>query len=207
VRYLHSDIDSLTRIDILKDLRKGAFDVLVGINLLREGLDLPEVSLVAILDAANEGFLRSETTLIQIAGRAARNVNGQVILYADARTGSMTRALAEMDRRREKQLEHNKEHGITPTTIVKAVHELEEFQYEAKRQGLSLLRDVETGPLSKESLPRVIEEVERRMNTAADSLDFELAAVLRDQLFELKGMSPVGAKRSSQPPKARRRKR
>jgi excinuclease ABC subunit B len=205
VRYLHSDIDSLTRIDILKDLRKGAFDVLVGINLLREGLDLPEVSLVAILDAANEGFLRSETTLIQISGRAARNVNGQVILYADAKTGSMTRALSEMDRRREKQLEYNKEHGITPTTIVKAVHELEEFQYEAKRQGLSLLRDVETGPLSKESLPRVIEEVERRMNAAADNLDFELAAVLRDQLFELKGMSPVGAK--GQPPKAKSRRK
>ncbi len=127
-RYLHSDIDSLERIQILQDLRAGVFDVLVGINLLREGLDLPEVSLVAILGADHEGFLRSETTLIQISGRAARNVGGQVILYADTVTGSMKRALDEMDRRRAKQLAYNLEHGITPKTIIKAVEELEDFQ-------------------------------------------------------------------------------
>jgi excinuclease ABC subunit B len=188
VRYLHSDIDSLERIQILQDLRAGVFDALVGINLLREGLDLPEVSLVAILGADHEGFLRSETTLIQISGRAARNVGGQVVLYADSVTGSMKRALDEMDRRRVKQLAYNKEHGITPKTIVKAVEELEEFQSTAKREGLSLLRDAET-PLSAKSLPTIIEEVESRMKAAAEALDFEAAVVLRDQLYELKSMS------------------
>ncbi len=188
VRYLHSDIDSLERIQILQDLRAGIFDILVGINLLREGLDLPEVSLVAILGADHEGFLRSETTLIQISGRAARNVGGQVILYADSITGSMKRAMDEMDRRRVKQLSYNKEHGITPKTIVKAVEELEEFQSTAKREGLMLLRDAER-PLSAKDLPGIIEEVESRMTAAADALDFEQATLLRDQLFELKGMS------------------
>ncbi|MDD5303441.1 MAG: excinuclease ABC subunit UvrB [Elusimicrobia bacterium] len=188
VRYLHSDIDSLERIQILQDLRSGVFDILVGINLLREGLDLPEVSLVAILGADHEGFLRSETTLIQISGRAARNVGGQVILYADTVTGSMKRALDEMDRRRVKQLAYNKEHGITPKTIVKAVSELEEFQSTAKREGLMLLRDAER-PLTAKDLPTIIAEVETRMRAAADALDFEAAVLLRDQLFELKGMS------------------
>lgn len=189
VRYLHSDIDTLTRIEILKDLRLGAFDVLVGINLLREGLDLPEVSLVAILDADNEGFLRSETTLIQISGRAARNAGGRVVLYADTVTGSMKRALEEMSRRREKQLAHNREHGITPKTIQKAVQELSEFQTRAKREGLSLLRETAHKPLNRKNLPYLMEELERQMREAADVLDFELAAVLRDQLFELKEMS------------------
>ena len=188
VRYLHSDIDSLERIQILQDLRAGVFDALVGINLLREGLDLPEVSLVAILGADHEGFLRSETTLIQISGRAARNVGGQVILYADTITGSMKRALGEMDRRRTKQVAHNKLHGITPKTIIKAVEELEEFQTAAKREGLMLLRDADR-PLSAKDLPGIIEEVEGRMRAAADSLDFEQAVLLRDQLFELKSMS------------------
>ncbi|MEK7384241.1 MAG: excinuclease ABC subunit UvrB [Elusimicrobiota bacterium] len=188
VRYLHSDIDSLERIQILKDLRAGVFDVLVGINLLREGLDLPEVSLVAILGADHEGFLRSETTLIQISGRAARNVGGQVILYADTITGSMKRALGEMDRRRTKQVAYNKEHGITPKTIIKAVEELEEFQTTAKRAGLMLLRETER-PLNAKDLPSIIKEVSARMTAAADALDFEQAALLRDQLFELKGMS------------------
>ena len=197
VRYLHSDIDSLERIQILQDLRAGVFDVLVGINLLREGLDLPEVSLVAILGADHEGFLRSETTLIQISGRAARNVGGQVILYADTVTGSMKRALGEMDRRRAKQLAYNAEHGITPKTIIKAVEELEEFQSTAKREGLMLLRETER-PLSAKDLPSIISEVEARMTAAADTLDFEAAALLRDQLFELKGMSvsrPAGKKK------------
>ncbi len=188
VRYLHSDIDSLERIQILQDLRAGIFDVLVGINLLREGLDLPEVSLVAILGADHEGFLRSETTLIQISGRAARNVGGQVILYADAITGSMKRALGEMDRRRVKQLAYNETHGIKPRTIVKAIEELEEFQSAAKREGLMLLRDAEM-PLSAKELPTIIADVESRMRAAADTLDFEAAVLLRDQLFELKSMS------------------
>jgi excinuclease ABC subunit B len=194
VRYLHSDIESLERIQILQELREGKFDVLVGINLLREGLDLPEVSLVAILGADHEGFLRSETTLIQISGRAARNVGGQVVLYADTKTGSMERALSEMDRRRHKQLEHNKAHGIKPRTIVKAVQQLEEFQTTAKREGLALLRDQAT-PLTPQSLPKLAEALEKQMREAADNLDFELAATLRDQLFELKEMSGTGRKR------------
>src|SRR5439155_12654187 len=124
VRYLHSDIDTLERTEIIRDLRRGVFDVLIGINLLREGLDIPEVSLVAVLDADKEGFLRSERSLIQTAGRAARNIAGEVILYADTMTGSMRRALDEMNRRREKQLAHNAEHGITPRTIVKSIDQV-----------------------------------------------------------------------------------
>jgi excinuclease ABC subunit B len=190
VRYLHSDIDALTRVEILQDLRKGRFDVLVGINLLREGLDLPEVSLVAILEADNEGFLRSETTLIQIAGRAARNAGGSVVLYADKVTGSMRRAMAEMDRRRKKQLAHNQEHGIKPRTVLKAVRDLDEFQSRAKREGLRLLREASHArPLTPRNVPHLIASLERQMREAADSLDFELAALLRDQVFELKEMS------------------
>jgi excinuclease ABC subunit B len=195
VRYLHSDIESLERIQILQELRQGKFDTLVGINLLREGLDLPEVSLVAILGADHEGFLRSETTLIQIAGRAARNVGGEVVLYADTRTGSMERALAEMGRRREKQLAYNKEHKITPKTIVKAVEALEEFQTEAKQKATMMLRENE-GPLLPKDVPVIAEDLEKRMKDAADNLDFELAAALRDQLFELREMS-VGAGRGN----------
>jgi excinuclease ABC subunit B len=207
VRYLHSDIDSLERVQILQDLRAGAFDALVGINLLREGLDLPEVSLVAILGADHEGFLRSETTLIQISGRAARNSGGQVVLYADQVTGSMKRALDEMDRRRTKQLAYNAEHGITPRTIVKKVEELEEFQKDAKREGLMLLREAER-PLTAKDLPTIVAEVEGRMRAAADALDFEQAALLRDQLFELKSMSASRGKGGpAAKPKARTRKR
>ena len=199
VRYLHSDIDSLTRIEILKDLRKGAFDVLVGINLLREGLDLPEVSLVAILDADNEGFLRSETTLIQISGRAARNVGGEVVLYADKSTDSMKKAMGEMDRRRTRQLAYNVEHKITPQTIVRAVHELEEFQVMAKKEGLAeMVRDATVRPLNRKNLPHMLSELDRQMREAADNLDFELAAVLRDQIVELKEMT--GYKKGSNPP-------
>ncbi|MFA6317701.1 MAG: excinuclease ABC subunit UvrB [Elusimicrobiota bacterium] len=202
-RYLHSDIESLERVKILRELREGKFDALVGINLLREGLDLPEVTLVAILGADHEGFLRSETTLIQISGRAARNVRGQVVLYADTRTGSMERALAEMSRRREKQLEHNRRHGITPRSIEKAVAELSEFQTSAQRKGLTLLRDRKM-ELSAKTLPLLVKDLEAQMREAADNLDFELAAVLRDQLFELKGMQVGGAPKTAAGGKKRR---
>jgi len=183
VKYLHSDIEALERIEIINDLRKGNFDVLVGVNLLREGLDLPEVSLVAVLDADKEGFLRSETSLIQVSGRAARNINGFVILYADTITGSMKRALSEMDRRRQKQVEYNKKHKITPKTIVKAINDLEEFQYKAKHDSMLLLKE----DISKYTTKN-ISQLEKDMNDAADNLNFELAAVLRDKIFELKEM-------------------
>jgi excinuclease ABC subunit B len=188
-RYMHSDIDALQRIDIIKNFRKGVFDVLVGINLLREGLDIPEVSLVAILDADKEGFLRSETTLIQICGRAARNVNGKVILYADFVTGSMKRALDEMSRRRKKQTQYNTLHKITPKTIVKAVADLEEFQQEAKKEGLALLKSASLEKLTVKNLGQVVQSIEIKMRQAADQLDFETAAALRDQLVEIREMS------------------
>ncbi|MFH2204241.1 MAG: excinuclease ABC subunit UvrB [Elusimicrobiota bacterium] len=204
VRYLHSDIDTLTRIEILRDLRQGSFDVLVGINLLREGLDLPEVSLVAILGADNEGFLRSETTLIQICGRAARNVGGSVILYADRMTGSMRRAIDEMDRRRGKQLAYNKEHGITPRTVRKAIVDLNEFQSAAKRESLKIMQDASHHkPLTKKNVPYLIDTLERQMREAADALDFELAALLRDQVAELREMTGIKPK----PGRAKNRKK
>ena len=187
VKYLHSDIKALERIEILNDLRKGNFDVLVGVNLLREGLDLPEVSLVAVLDADKEGFLRSETSLIQVSGRAARNINGFVILYADNVTGSMKRAVAEMDRRRKKQSDYNKKHNITPKTIVKAVNDLEEFQYKAKHDAVLLVKENILTYTAKNIL-LIISQLEKDMNDAADNLNFELAAVLRDKIFELKEM-------------------
>jgi excinuclease ABC subunit B len=190
VRYLHSDIDTLKRIEILSDLRKGNFDALVGINLLREGLDLPEVSLVAVLDADKEGFLRSETTLIQVCGRAARNVNGRVILYADKRTGSMDRAIKEMDRRRKKQLEYNELHHITPKTIVKSVQELEEFQSQAYGAHVSRLFIDDKEPLlHPERIPALIQDLEAQMGEAADNLQFELAAALRDKINEIRQMT------------------
>nr|MBP9699361.1 UvrB/UvrC motif-containing protein [Elusimicrobiota bacterium] len=200
VRYLHSDIETLQRVEILRDLRKGAFDVLVGINLLREGLDLPEVSLVAVLDADKEGFLRSETTLIQVCGRAARNVNGQVVFYADKVTGSMRRAMDEMDRRRKKQVEHNRRTGVTPKTIVSAVHDLVEFQVKAKEEALPLLfRETSGQFLTKKELPGLLKNLESQMKEAADALDFELAALLRDKLLEIRDMSgsPSSSPRST----------
>jgi len=189
VRYMHSDIVALERIQIIKSFRKGIFDVLVGINLLREGLDIPEVSLVAILDADKEGFLRSETTLIQICGRAARNVNGKVVLYADFETGSMKRALSEMNRRREKQLKYNIENKLTPKTIIKAISELDEFQVKAKKEGLALLNSTPTQRLTAKNLPNIIELLDKKMRDSADNLDFETAAAIRDQIFEIKEMS------------------
>ncbi len=206
-KYLHSDIDTLERVEILGQLRKGALDAIVGINLLREGLDLPEVSLVAILEADNEGFLRSESTLIQISGRAARHSSGEVILYADRTTGSMSRALNEMERRRKKQETYNLEHHITPTSIRKATVELEEFQNQAKHSGLGILHSISREKISPAALPGVIANLEKQMKEAADNLDFELAADLRDQLFELKemGVKPGGGK--SRPRKAKKQAR
>ncbi len=191
VQYLHSEIDALKRIEILRDLRKGAFDTLIGINLLREGLDLPEVALVAVLDADKEGFLRSETTLIQVCGRAARNVQGRVILYADKTTGSMGRAMHEMDRRRKRQLEYNQEHGITPTTIIKAVHDLEEFQVHARENHMGkIFMDQEFPVIHPDKLPQYVKDLEKQMLEAADNLQFELAAAIRDKLFEIRQMTP-----------------
>ncbi len=190
VRYLHSEIDALKRIEILKDLRKGNFDALIGINLLREGLDLPEVSLVAVMDADKEGFLRSQTTLIQVCGRAARNINGRVILYADQKTGSMSRALQEMDRRRRKQLAYNEEHQITPQSIQKSIHELEEFQVQAFGAHLSHLFIDDTEPLlHPEKIPGLVRDLEAQMGEAADNLQFELAATLRDKINEIRQMA------------------
>ncbi len=189
VRYMHSDIDALERIEIIQNLRKGTFDVLIGINLLREGLDLPEVSLVAVLDADKEGFLRSETTLIQICGRAARNVGGSVVLYADKITGSMERAMNEMSRRRVKQLAYNKEHNITPKTIIKAVKDLEEFQHDARVQNLSTLLGREEMDLKDpKKLPSIVKDLEKQMLAAAEVLDFETAAIIRDKINEIRQM-------------------
>ncbi|MDD4004397.1 MAG: excinuclease ABC subunit UvrB [Elusimicrobiaceae bacterium] len=189
-QYLHSDLDTLKRVEILKQFRDGEFDALVGINLLREGLDIPEVGLVAILGADNEGFLRSETTLIQISGRAARNAGGEVILYADRITGSMARALSEMNRRREKQQAYNRAHNITPASIIKASATLKEFQLEAKQSGLKILHGAGSGELPPpRALPALMKAVEAQMRQAADNLDFETAAALRDRLFELKELA------------------
>jgi excinuclease ABC subunit B len=195
-RYLHSDIETLERVDILRDLRLGEFDVLVGINLLREGLDLPEVSLVAILDADKEGFLRSETSLIQTIGRAARNVRGKVILYADEVTDSMRRAIAETERRRRIQLEYNRKHGITPETVKKAVQEfmpeLRQERAEAEapqrarttRPKLKLKEPAEA--LSPKEIVQLIKQLEAEMHEAAKQLEFERAAELRDEIKELR---------------------
>jgi len=188
VNYLHSEVETLERIAILRDLRLGVFDVLVGINLLREGLDLPEVSLVAILDADKEGFLRSDTALIQTIGRAARNVNGRVIMYADRVTDSMKRALDETNRRRAKQQKYNEENGIMPISIHKEIHELTEMMSakaisEAKGQYKTAADGLPRGELRK-----IIDEVEKHMKEAAKNLEFERAAALRDELYNLKNL-------------------
>jgi excinuclease ABC subunit B len=192
VRYLHSDIDAIERVEILRGLRLGEFDVLVGINLLREGLDLPEVSLVAILDADQEGFLRSDRSLIQTCGRAARNVNGLAILYADRMTGSMERALAEMSRRREIQRAYNIEHNITPMSIIKSVDEVRLSTHVAdqrtERADLRRKERPEVAPDLHDPAQRaaVIAALEAQMRDAAANLEFELAAMLRDQLNDLR---------------------
>jgi excinuclease ABC subunit B len=184
VRYLHSDIDTLERIEILRDLRRGEFDVLVGINLLREGLDLPEVSLVAILDADKEGFLRSGGSLIQTSGRAARNVNGQVIMYADVVTDSMRQCLNETERRRAIQAAYNAEHGITPTSIVKDIDDV--MRSVEERDYMGVPEPVKRRFRTAGERAAHITDLERQMKQAAADLDFEKAAALRDELRALR---------------------
>jgi len=183
VHYLHSEIHTIERVEILRDLRAGAYDVVVGINLLREGLDLPEVSLVAILDADKEGFLRSEQSLIQTIGRAARHVNGQAIMYADAITGSMQRAIDKTNRRRQTQTEYNAQHGIEPRSIVKEIRDLTD---QVRAVAEERAEYVVGGELPKDELTRLIKELEKQMKAAAAELEFEKAALLRDQIFELR---------------------
>ncbi len=199
VRYLHSEVDTLERVEILRALRLGEFDVLVGINLLREGLDLPEVSLVAILDADKEGFLRSETSLIQTIGRAARNVEGQVIMYADQMTDSMRRAISETNRRRKKQLEYNAEHGIDPQTVRKKVTDILEMlrgtdadmpasRGRGRGRGRQPQRSAvfDLADVPPDDLGRLIQTLQDEMHDAATNLRFEEAARLRDEITELK---------------------
>lgn len=189
VRYLHSDIKTVERLEILRALRQGTFDVLVGINLLREGLDLPEVSLIAILDADKEGFLRSTTSLIQIIGRAARNVNGRVILYADRVTDSMYTALTETERRRKIQQQFNEDHGIVPKTIMKEVREFTDTSYQLdEEEWIEVAEEKELPNLSPQKARKLAAELERKMQDAAARLDFEEAAALRDQLIYIRGM-------------------
>ena len=187
-RYLHSDIDTLERIEILRDLRKGEFDVLVGINLLREGLDLPEVELVAIMDADKEGFLRSETSLIQTIGRAARNKDGYVIMYADRKTDSIAKSVYETERRREIQIAHNKKYGITPTTISKEITDILEMveKNRPSRDDMDFKSNIDLSNASKQDLYKISKNIEKEMKVAADLLEFELAARLRDELKEIK---------------------
>ena len=200
VRYLHSDIDTVERVEILRDLRLGEFDVLVGINLLREGLDIPEVSLVAILDADKEGFLRSERSLIQTIGRAARNVNGKAILYADRITDSMQRAMSETGRRREKQLAHNLEHGITPRSVVKKVRDLIDGVYSEKASKAAQQQELQRAyveDVSEKDLSKEIKRLEKQMLEHAKNLEFEQAARTRDQLAALRERVLGGAAHDS----------
>jgi excinuclease ABC subunit B len=187
VNYLHSEVETLERVGILRDLRLGVFDVLVGINLLREGLDLPEVSLVAILDADKEGFLRSDTALIQTIGRAARNVNGRVIMYADRMTDSMKRAIDETNRRRAKQVKYNTDNGIMPISIHKEIHDLTEgMTAKAVSEMRGEYKVKGTDGMPRTELRKIIAEIEVHMKDAAKNLEFERAAALRDELYELK---------------------
>ena len=184
VKYLHSDIDTLERAEIIRDLRLDVFDVLVGINLLREGLDIPEITLVAILDADKEGFLRSETSLIQTIGRAARNSEGHVIMYADKMTDSMRAAIETTERRRKIQQEYNEAHGITPQTIQKSVRDLIAISKKVAAEEMSLTVDPES--MSRKELEKTIADIEKKMKKAAAELNFEAAAEYRDKLIMLK---------------------
>jgi excinuclease ABC subunit B len=188
VKYLHSDIDTLDRVEIIRDLRLGKFDVLIGINLLREGLDLPEVSLVAILDADKEGFLRSEKSLIQTFGRTARNVNGHVILYADKMTGSMDQAILETNRRRGIQEEYNKVHRITPQTVKKSIRNILASMYEADYFMIPSVSDVKEKYVPVKEIPVMIQKLKEEMKDAASHLEFERAAEIRDRIQHLEEM-------------------
>jgi excinuclease ABC subunit B len=194
VRYIHSDVKTLDRIETLTDFRKGAFDVLVGVNLLREGLDLPEVELVGILDADKEGFLRSETSLIQTMGRAARNVHGRVILYADVMTGSMERAIGETNRRRTTQIAYNTKHHITPTTIKRKIHDIMGDIQRARTRAVTQLAELDASVVADPQL--LIKQKRAQMHDAADALDFETAAILRDELQQLE-KAAIAAKAKS----------
>ena len=185
VKYLHSDIDTLERSEIIRDMRMDVFDVLVGINLLREGLDIPEIALVAILDADKEGFLRSEIALVQIIGRAARNAEGHVIMYADVMTDSMRNAINETNRRRSIQQKYNEEHGITPQTIKKAVRDLIRISKKVEEtENGDIQKDIES--MNQKELEQLVRKIKKKMNTAAAELNFELAASLRDQMLEIR---------------------
>jgi excinuclease ABC subunit B len=188
VKYLHSDIDTLDRVEIIRDLRLGKFDVLIGINLLREGLDLPEVSLVAILDADKEGFLRSKKSLIQTFGRTARNVNGQVILYADKMTSAMDQAILETNRRRRIQEEYNRIHGITPQTVKKSIRNILSSIYEADYFMVPTVSDIKEEYLSAKEIPAMIQKLKKEMKEAAGHLEFERAAEIRDRIQHLEEM-------------------
>jgi len=188
VRYMHSDIDTIERIEILRDLRLGAFDVLIGINLLREGLDIPECGLVAILDADKEGFLRSETSLIQTIGRAARNADGRVIMYADRITGSMERALAETDRRRERQMAYNVKHGITPQTVKKNVEDILAGLYNGDTDQSRVTAQIDKKSAGGANLQAVLDGLRSDMRKAAENLEFEEAARLRDEVKRLEAV-------------------
>ncbi|MBP9757516.1 MAG: UvrB/UvrC motif-containing protein, partial [Candidatus Pacebacteria bacterium] len=183
-KYVHSDVKTIDRIEILTDFRKGEFDVLVGVNLLREGLDLPEVELVGIMDADKEGFLRSETSLIQTIGRAARNVNGRVLLYADSHTGSMDRAIGETNRRRTIQMAYNAKHGITPETIKKKINDIIGDIQRARGRAVEQLVEQDLNAFGGD-VKKLVAEKRRQMHDAADSLDFETAALLRDEIQKL----------------------
>ncbi len=196
VKYLHSEIETFERVEILRDLRLGKFDVLVGINLLREGLDLPEVSFIAILDADKQGFLRSTPALIQTIGRAARNVNGFVVMYADKMTDAMKGALGETDRRRAIQVQYNKDHGITPQTIIKAVRDL---QMHDPKKGKK--RKLDTKKIPPEELARLIKSLEVQMELAVQNLEFEKAAEMRDEIDEIRDQMKAGGKGKNAKPK------
>ncbi len=197
-KWLHSELDAFERVQILRELREGAFDALVGVNLLREGLDLPEVSMVCILDADKEGFLRSETSLIQTIGRAARNVNAEVVLYADTVTRSMQNAIDETNRRREKQIAYNLEHGITPETIHKAIRRGIEEEVQARSIARKAAGPTEEAAITEEYL----NELEGEMLKAAESLEFERAAALRDRIVQLRSQADGGQARASASPQA-----
>ncbi|HUP81342.1 MAG TPA: helicase-related protein, partial [Pirellula sp.] len=196
--YLHSDIKTIERIDILTNFRKGKFDILVGVNLLREGLDLPEVELVGILDADKEGFLRSETSLIQTIGRAARNILGRVILYADQMTGSLDRAIGETNRRRAIQVAYNKEHGITPVTIKKQIHDIAESMRSEHQKTVDGLLSLDA-KLYQEDPKAFIADKRQQMADAVEALDFETAALIRDEIYTLEGGKPAKKPRKRKP--------